>query len=81
MGWNAEGSAWRMAEPERVTVAYAWHTISPSTVGELCRACGEPAAHKVGDYTGPKNFHQLTAYLCCTHMRVMGMNCRLYPPY
>jgi hypothetical protein len=43
----------------------AVHTIPVWAVEEKCRKCGEPAAHKVEEVSGPSNFHPLTAYLCC----------------
>jgi len=66
---------------DRVAVDYAWHTIPASAVEEPCSGCWQKATHKIGDQSGPENFHELTAYLCCGCLGAMGMNCRLYPPY
>ncbi len=45
------------------------HEVSPWCEGELCRICGEPAAHKVEevvDHEEPPR-HPYVAYLCCFH--------------
>lgn|GEM_PF-4030660 len=72
------GQPW--AEPDRVNVDYAPHSISISAVEEIC-VCGGPATHKIGDQSGPRHFHELTRYLCCKCMFNIGMNCGYYPPY
>lgn len=51
------------------------HFVSGSCKGEKCRICGIPATHKVGeeiqhDDPNPER-HNLTAYLCCTHYRLV----------
>lgn len=65
----------------REFVSYAPHSIDCSLVGELCVWCARPATHKVGDQSGPHDLHELTNYLCCECMRMIGMDCRRYPTY
>lgn len=60
------------------------HFVSATCKGEAC-ACGQPASHKVGEeipndepteeWCGMKNRfadrHNLTAYVCCSHFRML----------
>lgn len=48
-----------------VEVDYANHAIRPWAVEEHCFYCGNHATHKIEETTGPRNFHPLTAYVCC----------------
>lgn len=66
---------------ERVTVDYAKHTIPVSVREHGCHMCRMPATHKVGDQSGPANFHELTTRLCCSCMARAGMGCDLYPAH
>ena len=59
------------------------HFVSKSTIGEVCRICGEQATHKVGEeishdepnpqFPGRTDIkvgrHNFTAYVCCKHFR------------
>jgi hypothetical protein len=65
----------------RQHVPWAKHTVPDSVLGEQCRGCGQPATHKIGDQSGPSNFHELTSYICCECLNSLGMNCALYPPH
>lgn len=66
---------------ERVNVGYAQHTVPASVVGQGCALCRLPATHKIGDESGPSNFHNLTNWVCCTDMKALGMDCALYPQF
>lgn len=66
----------RKADDEWVEVDYANHAIRPWAVSEHCFYCGELATHKIEETTGPRNFHPLTAYVCCKHF--FG-GCEAYP--
>jgi len=51
------------------------HFVSKLCVGEVCSICSTPASHKVGeeiasDDPNPMR-HNLTAYICCTHFRII----------
>lgn len=59
-----------------VEVDYANHAIRPWAVEEHCVFCGKNATHKIEETTGPRNFHALTAYVCCEHF--FG-GCESYP--
>ena len=59
-----------------VEVEYANHAIRPWAVEEVCFFCGGHATHKIEETTGPRNFHPLTAYVCCKHF--FG-GCEVYP--
>jgi len=54
------------------------HFVSASCLGEYCSICKIPATHKVGeeimsDDPNPVR-HNLTAYVCCEHFRlIMGL--------
>jgi len=55
---------------------FTWsHFISESCEGELCRICHEPATHKLGEeimHDDPNpNRHNLTAYVCCKHWKMV----------
>lgn len=62
---------------EQVSDDRAVHAFPIYAQEERCR-CGFPAAHKVEETTGPRNFHPLTAYLCCACFQTIG-NCGSYP--
>lgn len=65
----------------RVNVEYAQHTIPASVIEHRCTKCNVPATHKIGDESGPSNFHNLTNWVCCAHMKALGMDCALYPAF
>lgn len=51
------------------------HFVSASCKGEYCSICKAPATHKVGeeimaDDPNPVR-HNLTAYICCEHFRLI----------
>jgi hypothetical protein len=52
----------------------------PEPPGEICcwPRCAILATHKIGE-EAPVHFHNMTAYLCCTHMQMLGMDCDDYP--
>jgi hypothetical protein len=50
---------------ERISDERAVHTFPIWAREEKCHKCGDPAAHKVEEVSGPVGFHPLTAYLCC----------------
>lgn len=52
----------------RVSDERAQHTFPITAQEEKCR-CGQWAAHKIEETTGPELFHRLTAYLCCDCFR------------
>lgn len=54
------------------------HSFPVTVSEERCR-CGAPAAHKLGESTGPDNFHPLTAYVCCQHFSSLIGPCGEYP--
>lgn len=66
---------------DRRAVEGCRHTVPVSTLEEKCRKCWQAARHKIGDESGPANFHNLTAYVCCSCLRELGMNCDLYPEF
>lgn len=51
------------------------HYVSPTTQGEKCRICFQPATHKVGEEIPPGedkllfSRHNFTAYVCCSCFR------------
>lgn len=51
------------------------HFVSGCCEGEVCRVCAAPATHKVGeeiqDDDPLPHRHNLTAYVCCTHFRMI----------
>lgn len=61
--------------------------LAPSSAtyrGEVCRQCGEPAFHKVGEEFPPDwpplwyVRHNLSVYLCCAHFVALmgaGLTC------
>jgi hypothetical protein len=64
----------------------ALHPTSECCIGENCRICGRPAAHKVEevifDDDPDVHRHPFTAYLCCRHFAaVMGdaVPCKVSP--
>jgi hypothetical protein len=61
-----------------VDTPHATHQVPEWVVGEQCRGCSLPATHKVGDQSAPPGIHELTAYLCCGCMAIVGMPCRAY---
>jgi hypothetical protein len=64
---------------ERVSDERASHSFPIWAEEESCR-CGNPAAHKVEEVSGPAGFHPLTAYLCCEHFGgVVGSAHGRYP--
>lgn len=40
------------------------HTAEPYASEERCRMCGDPATHKLSEYTIQPR-HPFTAYVCC----------------
>lgn len=62
----------------RVADPRAAHTIPSHLVEETC-PCGQPAAHKVEETSGPDNFHPLTGRLCCEHFNAFVGHCGSYP--
>lgn len=55
------------------------HPTPPWSKGEHCAVCGKKARHKVQEECNP-NVHGLSTYLCCKHLRRLGMDCRTMPP-
>lgn len=62
-----------------VEVEHCAHPVRISIVEHHCHVCSQPATHKIGDESGPRTFHNLTTWLCCNHMSVLGLHCNLYP--
>lgn len=60
--------------------ARAEHPFPTHLDTDVCGMCGNPAAHKVEETTGPPGFHPLTNYLCCEHAEaVLGAAHGGYP--
>lgn len=55
------------------------HFTSASCGGEVCSVCGTPAKHKLGEEIwndDPNPYrHNLTAYVCCEHFRMIVGSC------
>lgn len=63
---------------ERVSDDRSNHTFPVWAREETCR-CGQPAAHKVEEVSGPGNFHPMTAYMCCGCFTGTVGRCETYP--
>lgn len=55
----------------------------PDEPGERCAfttllRCHNLATHKVGE-DASLFMHEMTTYLCCDHMKMIGMDCSCYP--
>jgi len=61
--------------PTYATGTSTGHPVSGTCKGEICRICGQPATHKVGEeipYDDPFPVrHNFTAYVCCEDFSVI----------